>query len=132
MCPQYSVDQIIDDLYAGTLDASAWDRALIGLADLVGSSGARLFADNPTTAVILRDEIHRLDAGAVQAYRHHWITQDIRLGAGMAFPVAEPMFERKLALTENWERTAIFNDFLVSQDTPYLLATWLNKGPDKV
>jgi hypothetical protein len=119
MRSHHGVDQIIDDLYAGTLDASAWDRALIGLADLVGSSGALLFAVNPTTAVISRDEIHRLDAGAVQAYRQHWITQDIRLSAGMAFPVAEPMFERKLALKENWERTAIFNDFLVSQDTPY-------------
>ena len=28
--------------------------------------------------------------------QQHWITQDIRLSAGMAFPVAEPMFERKL------------------------------------
>jgi len=132
MRPPYSVDRIIDDLYAGTLDASAWDRALIGLADSIGSSGALLFAVNPTTETILRDEIHRLDAGAVQAYRQYWITQDIRLGAGMLFPVGEPMFERKLELQEDWERTAIFNDFLISQDTPYLLATWLHKGPDKV
>lgn len=132
MQPQRSADQIIDDLYAGTLDASAWDRALIGLADLIGSSGALLFAVNPTTAIIMRDEIHRLDAGAVQAYRQHWIAQDIRLSAGMLVPIAEPMFERKLGIKEKWERTAIFNDFLVPQDSPYLLATWLHKAPDKV
>ena len=86
----------------------------------------------PTTAVILRDEIHRLDPASVQAYRSHWLSQDIRLEAAMHVPVDEPMFEAKLALKQKWESTAIFNDFLVTQDTPYFLATWLHKGPEKV
>jgi hypothetical protein len=42
MHPQQSVDQIIDDLYPGTLDALAWDRALIGIADLLGSWRMRI------------------------------------------------------------------------------------------
>jgi hypothetical protein len=32
---------VIDDLYAGTLDEAAWDRAMLGLADMVRASGAR-------------------------------------------------------------------------------------------
>jgi DNA-binding CsgD family transcriptional regulator len=127
-----SADQIIDDLYAGTLDSSAWDRALIGMADWIGSSGALLLSVNPTTAVILRDEIHRLDSDSVLAYRKHWITQDIRLAAAMQVPIAEPMFERILGIEEKWKRAAIFNDFAVPQDMPYFLATWLHKAPDKV
>jgi hypothetical protein len=36
MHPRQNVDQIIDDLYAGTLDASAWDRALNGITHIRG------------------------------------------------------------------------------------------------
>jgi DNA-binding CsgD family transcriptional regulator len=131
MRSQHGVDQIIDQLYAGTLDAFAWDRALIDIADWIGSSGAFLFSVNPTTGVILRDEVHRLDVEAVQAYRKHWIAQDIRLSAAVQMSIGEPLFERKISLKEKWERSAIFNDFLVPQDIPYLLATWLYKAPDK-
>jgi DNA-binding CsgD family transcriptional regulator len=129
---QHRVDQIIEDLYAGTLDAPTWDRALLRIADWIGSSGAFLFSVNPNTGVVLRDEVHRLDIEAVRAYRRDWIASDSRLGAGLKVPIGEPMFERKLDLKEKWERSAIFNDFLVPQDTPYLLATWLYKSPDKV
>ena len=132
MRPRSRADQIIDDLYAGTLEASAWDRALIGLADLIGSSGALLFSVNPTTAVILRDEIHRLDRDAVSAYRTLWISQDIRLAPALQVPIAEPMFERMLGIEEKWKSTEIFNDFAVPRDMPYFLATWLHKAPDKV
>jgi DNA-binding CsgD family transcriptional regulator len=129
---QHNIDHVIEDLYAGTLDSSAWDRALVSLANLIGSSGALLFSVNPTTAVILRDEIHRLDADTVFAYRKHWVTQDIRLGPAMQVPIAEPMFERILGIEENWKRAPIFNDFAVPRDMPYFLATWLHKAPDKV
>jgi len=129
---QQRIDQIIDDLYSGTLDASAWDRALVGMADWIGSSGALLMSVNPAAALILRDEIHRLDSVSVDAYRNHWLTQDIRLEAAMGVAVAEPMFEGKLDLKQKWESSSIFNDFLVSQDTPYFLATWLHKAPEKV
>ena len=132
MRDQHSLDRLVTELYAGTLDSSAWDRALLGLADLIGSAGALLFAVNPTTATVIRDEIHRLDPEAVHAYRQHWVSQDIRLDAAIPWPVGEPVFERKLQLQQKWERTAIFNEFLVSRDTPYFLATWLHKSPDKV
>jgi DNA-binding CsgD family transcriptional regulator len=127
-----NVDQIIDDLYAGTLDIGAWDRALTSIADLIKSSGVFLFSVNPATAIILRDEIHRLDPDAVRVYRNNWISEDVRLHAAIQAPIGEPIFERKLDLKEKWESTAIYNDFLVPQDTPYLLATWLHKAPDKV
>jgi len=130
--PASSADQIIDDLYAGTLDSIAWDRALTGIADLIKSSGVFLFSVNPATAVILRDEFHRLDAEAVRIYRKDWISQDIRLHPAMQAPIGEPLFERKLDLNQRWEGTAIFNEFLVPQDTPYFLAAWLHKASDKV
>jgi DNA-binding CsgD family transcriptional regulator/PAS domain-containing protein len=54
-----SVDGIIHDLYAGTLDEAAWNRALIALADLVHASGALLLACNAQTGAVLRFENHR-------------------------------------------------------------------------
>jgi DNA-binding CsgD family transcriptional regulator len=130
--PNNPVDQIIEDLYAGTLENCAWNKALVGAADLVRASGVFLYAVDPASDIILRDEIYRLDPATERAYRQHWISQDVRLGAAMSVPVGEPAFERKLALNEKWERTAIFNEFLWSDDIPYCLCTWLHKSPDKI
>ncbi len=130
--PQVSVEQIIDDIYAGTLDRSAWDRALLGIADHIGSSGALLFSVNPSAQVVLRDELYRLDSAAMQEYRQHWVAEDIRLRAAMCVPVGEPMFERKLDLQRPWERSAIYNEFLLAHDLPHSLGTWLHRAPDKI
>lgn len=40
-----NVPQIVDDLYAGTLDDAAWDRAFIGIADMVDR--ALILSDAP-------------------------------------------------------------------------------------
>jgi DNA-binding CsgD family transcriptional regulator len=130
--PRVSVDQIIDDLYAGTLDRSAWDRALVGIADRIGSVGALLFSVNPTAQVVLRDEIYRFDPSQMREYRQHWIAKDIRLSAAMCVPVGEPMFERKLDLKQSWESSEIYNEFLVRNDVPHSLGTWLHMAPDKI
>lgn len=132
MDPQQRVDQIIDDLYAGLLDRSAWDRAIIGMSDWIGSAGALLMSVDPISYRILRSETHRLNSATVAAYRGHWITEDLRMGPAMRVPVAEPFNEQKLGLRQQWERSAIFNEFLISEDTPYCLATWLHKAPEKM
>jgi DNA-binding CsgD family transcriptional regulator len=130
--PQVSVEQIIDDLYAGTLDRSAWDRAMLGMADQIGSVGVLLFAVDPSTQIVLRDETYLMDPSAMQIYGQHWVAQDIRLSAAMSVPVGEPMFESKLDLNQSWKNSAILNDFLLPNDLPHSLGTWLHMAPDKI
>jgi DNA-binding CsgD family transcriptional regulator len=114
-------DHLIHDLYAGTLDESAWDRALIGIANWLGSSGALLCSVNPASEVVLRKELHPADSEAVNGYRKCW----------KAATTAELAFEGKLDSRQKWQSTVIFNDPLVARDTPYVLSTWLYKSVQK-
>jgi DNA-binding CsgD family transcriptional regulator len=127
-----SVDQIVEDLYAGALDTSAWTRAIVGITDFLRCSSGILFAANPTTHFILRDEIFRGDLAQMQDYRKHWIGTDIRIAAGKALPVGVPQQEWQLIAKNVWEKSALLNEFLLPSDAPFMLATWLHKSPHKV
>jgi hypothetical protein len=92
-------DRIVEDLYAGTLDDTAWDRAILGVADMVSASGALLFAVNPTNREILRDENHRFDPGVLDNYRRYWVYHDCRLPYFMPAPVGRPVTEQLMPLS---------------------------------
>jgi hypothetical protein len=57
MDEQAKVDQIVENLYAGTLDAGAWKGAINGIADWLSCSCGILFTASPTTQVLFRDEV---------------------------------------------------------------------------
>src|ERR1700719_973062 len=126
------VDQIIEDLYAGALDSSVWTRAINGIADWLSCSGGILFAANPTTQVLLRDEISRGDPALMQIYRQRWVSTDIRITAGLAFPVGEPIHERQLVDKRVWQRSPLLNEFLLPSDYPFMLGTWLHRSAHKM
>jgi DNA-binding CsgD family transcriptional regulator/PAS domain-containing protein len=126
------VDQIVENLYAGVLDASSWTRAIVGMADFLRCSSGILFAANPTTQIILRDELFRGDLAQLQDYRKHWVATDMRIAAGKAFPVGVPQQERQLIARHVWEKSPLLNEFLLPSDAPFMLATWLHKAPHKV
>jgi DNA-binding CsgD family transcriptional regulator/PAS domain-containing protein len=130
--PRPKFEAIIEDLYAGTLDASAWNRAIGSLIDLIDSSGAMLFAVNPTTGKMLRDEIHRLDPQTEVSYRETWVSQDPRIISGLQRPVGEPTHTHQVVSESDWNRSAIFNEFLIPADIPFVLATLLHKSPQKM
>jgi DNA-binding CsgD family transcriptional regulator len=132
MDEQARVDQIVENLYAGTLDSAAWSQAMVGMADFLGCSGGILFAANPTTHFILRDEISRGDAAQMQEYRQHWVATDMRIAAGMTAPVGVPQYERQLIAKNVWEKSALLNEFLLPSDAPFMLATWLHKSRHKL
>ena len=132
MDEQARVDQIVENLYAGTLEAAAWNRAINGIADLLDSSGGIIFAANPTTQIILRDEVSRGDSALMQTYRQHWVSTDIRITAGATMLVGEPHNEQQLLDKRTWERSSLLNEFLLPSDSPFMLATWLHKSAHKV
>lgn len=124
--------RIIDELYAGTLDDTAWKRALLDIADLVSARDALLFVINPRTRSILRAELQRVDPGTVFEYSKHWFERDIRFAPGLRIPVGEPQFEARLLPLRDWKRSEVYGDFLRPNDSPFFLRTWLHKGPEKL
>jgi DNA-binding CsgD family transcriptional regulator len=129
---EQTIPTIIDDLYAGTLDRTAWDRAMVSIADLVSGVCSCLFAFRPTDGVVLRDEVCRFDPTAMHQYRQVWVNKDPRLALSMPWAVGEGVYENKLMPTRVWQNSEIYNDFLLGADTPWFLNFWLHKTPDKI
>jgi DNA-binding CsgD family transcriptional regulator len=125
-----AVPHIIDELYAGTLDDSAWNRALVSLADLIGASGAGLFAFNPSTGAVLRDENYRIDPSTLSDYARYWTFQDCRREPFLKVPAGVAGTEALLELPD-LKKTLFFNDFLVKNDLPHFMPAWLYKTPEK-
>jgi DNA-binding CsgD family transcriptional regulator len=129
---QTRIDQIVENLYAGALDGAAWGHAMAGMTDLLHCSGVILFAADPSTQTVTRDEVYPGVQEIMQLYREHWAAEDIRIANGLAAPVGEPRHERQMVEKHEWQRTAILNEFLLPLDIPFILATWLHKSPHKV
>jgi DNA-binding CsgD family transcriptional regulator/PAS domain-containing protein len=132
MDEQQKVDKVIQDLYAGAMETSVWTSAMNGIVDLLGCSSGILFAANPTTQVILRDETSRGDVAQMREYRQHWVATDIRIAAGKNYPVAVPQYEGQLIAKNAWKKSRLLNEFLLPSDAPFMLATWLHKSSHKV
>lgn len=132
MQAEKSIPKIVDDLYAGTLDDVAWNRALIATADLVSGTCALLFAFSPRTGQLLRNEIHRFDPLAIDEYQREWAATDLRVKLSADLPLGEPIFEAKLMPLRSWKGSEIYNEFLLRADAPWVLAYWLHRTADKV
>ena len=124
------VPKIIDDLYAGTLDPTVWDRAILGIADAVRASGAILFALDPNTGAVLRHESHRIDPVLLSDYERYWSLEDFRLKYVLAMPTGEPATEVSLGIP--LKGTPLYHEYLLPVDSPHFLPVWLHKSKEKV
>jgi DNA-binding CsgD family transcriptional regulator len=132
MRPHEHFLRIIDDLYAGTLDEASWRRAIIGIADLVSGAAVFIFCVNPSTATVLRDEVYRWDPVAAEQYRKFWFARDIRVEPSITISVGEPIFEARLMPVCEWQASEVYNEFLKPNDSPWFLAFFLHKAPDRI
>lgn len=123
---------IADRLYAGMTDSRVWSDALIACADLTQSKGLALFAFNPLSGAVLRDEVHRLDMELSVRYRTYWSAHDTRMDRGFEIPVGEPIYEGRLMDLRDWRKSEIFNEFLSPRNLPYMLAYSLHKSSNKL
>jgi DNA-binding CsgD family transcriptional regulator len=124
------IPALVEELYAGCLDHAAWDRALIGIADMVGASGALLFAVDPSTATVLRAENHRFDPQVVDDYQRYWTFEDPRTEYFVSVPTGHPATERTLQIP-GWPHTRFLNEFLLPADAPHYMPAWLRKSEHK-
>lgn len=118
---------IIDDLYAGAMETPRWERAILRIADELGSHCAGLFALDLTTGRVLRDEGYRVPHIAIEEYRE-WAARDPRRELMMPVSPLQPMGEAHLMPLSQWRRTPIFNEFLKRYDCTYFLCTHLHKS----
>lgn len=118
---------VIDALYEGMLDDSAWNAALVRLTDFVSGSTLILFSANPFTGQVFRSDVARADPGVVAGYLETWIHHDPRHAAGLMCRVGEPQVDGMLMQTREFHRSSIYNDFLRPADVPFHLATWLER-----
>lgn len=125
-----SQHRIIDDLYAGTLDQQAWDRAMLGVRDLVGASGAALLVFRPDIGVVLRAEGYGLEPGLLREYLLRWAHHDVRLKYALHVPVGAPMTEQTLNIPD-WDRAPLLNEFLDPAGIPHSMRAWLKKTPSR-
>ncbi|MGO9991139.1 MAG: LuxR C-terminal-related transcriptional regulator [Steroidobacteraceae bacterium] len=125
------VEKTLEVLYAGTLDTAAWNRAIVGIADLVHASGAQLLAINPDNGTILRDESHRVDPGAAEDYARHWTYEDCRRDYLLSVPVGRPVTELSLSIADFGD-SRILNEFLLPVDAPHFMPAWLHKSTTKM
>jgi DNA-binding CsgD family transcriptional regulator len=132
MRPEENIPAIIDDLYAGTMDPAAWNKGIRATVDVVSGSAALLFGFNPATGQVLRNENHGYDPAALEQYNNYWSTKDIRIAAGLALPVGEPMYTANVLSVREYTSSEIYNEFLRPTDVPWILAFWLHKARDRV
>lgn len=125
------LSRILEDLYGGTLDDATWDRALVSIADLVRGSASYVFAFNPTTGQVLRDENHRGDPKVLDDYRAYWSYHDCRLPAFLELPVGRAATETTLLQISQWRRAPLLNEFLLPADSPHFMPVWLHRADSK-
>lgn len=124
-------ESIVGDLYEGALDDAAWERALTGLARLVGGEGPLLISINPTTGQLRRFECFSYDPEIVARYLSEWLPYDMRIQGSLKIPLLEPFTEAQTVGIRQWQRSPIFNEFLYRNDCAWTLNSTLHRQDDK-
>lgn len=122
---------VVDLLYDGMLDDSAWVRALERLHDSFHGNGLALFSTNPATGRVYRADMLRNDNSLIGAYSQFWIHQDPRHVEGLCSPIGEAQTEASLVRWRDLVRSAVYNEFLVPNDIPYFTAVWVDRRPQR-
>jgi DNA-binding CsgD family transcriptional regulator len=122
---------VLDALYEGMLDESAWNPALVRLTDLVSGSAAALFSLNPSSGEVFRADVARIDPDVMDRYQSTWIHHDPRHAAALTCKVGEPQIDGMLVDVRPFHRTTIFNEFFRPSDIPFHIATWIERTADR-
>lgn len=122
---------IVEQIYAGTVDDAAWRLAMTSIADLVGAVCTCLLAFRPADGALLRDECYRFDQAMFSEYRRSWAARDPRLVPALAHQVGVPVYEGRIMAIRDWKRAEIYNEFLRPAGIGWFLSVWLHRAADK-
>ena len=119
---------IIDDLYEGVLDRAAWDRGTLKFMRLVNARGQLCNSFDPTTGRPYREQSNGFDLEMVSSYNADQLL-DIRMAPALEQPLGVPFTEQELFDKRAFVSSEYFNEFLLPNDAPWLLATWVHQSP---
>jgi DNA-binding CsgD family transcriptional regulator len=121
--------EFLDNLYAGALDEQAWSLAMAQLASLMSAVGPYCISIDPSTGTILREEGYGYDPRAMTEYRDEWAARDPRVIACAGWPIDQPIIDQEIQPLRDFKRTEFYNEFLLRNDIPWGIGTWLHQSP---
>jgi hypothetical protein len=121
--------KVVDDLYDSVLDDAAFPGALQSLADYAGAKGTFWVMADRTTGQAIRSLGVGTDPAVQEAYDRYYGARDIRIPPSLSMPLGVPITEHTHLERGEFERSEIYNDFLVPHDGPHILAVWATRTP---
>jgi DNA-binding CsgD family transcriptional regulator len=123
---------VVDRLYASVLDDSIFPVALSAVADYAGATGTFwLRADRPSGRVTESLGVDT-DPAVQLEYDQHYGALDVRIPPSLDAPVGQLVTEDSFLERAEFQRSEIYNDFLVPHDIPHILGVWALKTPTSV
>lgn len=119
---------VIERIYASVCDEREWDPALQELSRFAGGVAVFHIVSDSARSSITSSEAVGLPTALVRDFRLHYAHQEIRIAPAAPYGVGVPLLDWQLLSLERIRRSAIYNEFLVPNDIPYLMAVWLKKG----
>jgi DNA-binding CsgD family transcriptional regulator len=115
--------ELIDRIYAASLDKAQWRTLLLSLAEIIGGAGAIFSQDARTAAASIFEDVGFGD-GAMANYVAHftetnpWLPQVDALN----IPVGKTIVDEDLIDTRSYEGNEFYNDWVRPQDLYYMIA----------
>ncbi|HEX4113888.1 MAG TPA: helix-turn-helix transcriptional regulator [Stellaceae bacterium] len=115
--------ELIERIYAASLDKAQWRALLSSLAEIIGGAGAIFSQDTRTAAASIFDDFGFVD-GAMANYVAHfteinpWLPQV----EALKIPVGKTIVDEDLIDTRSYEGNEFYNDWVRPQDLYYMIA----------
>jgi DNA-binding CsgD family transcriptional regulator len=123
---------VVDRLYASVLDDSIFPVALSAVADYAGARGTFWLHADRASGRVTESLGVGTDPAVQLEYDQHYGALDVRIPPSLDAPLGHLVTEDSFLERADFQRSEIYNDFLVPHDIPHILAVWASKTPTGV
>jgi len=123
---------IVDRLYASVLDDSIFPDALSAIADYAGAKGTFWLRADRTSGRVIESLGVGTDPAVQLEYDQYYGARDVRIPPSLEAPLGYLVTEDSFLERADFQRSEIYNEFLVPHDIPHILAVWASKTPTNV
>ncbi len=120
-------DDVVAEIYEATLEPERWNHVLDSVADLVNARGTYLWAGSRNPEQVLWGAVGRIPHEIAEEYARTYYAIDIRAPPALELPVGSVCTEESLFGAAEFQRSAIYNEFLRKIDLPHIAASYVDK-----
>lgn len=120
---------VVDHLYASVLDDSVFPVALNALADYAGAKGTFWLSADRTSGRVIESLGVGTDPAVQLEYDQYYGARDVRIPPSLDAPLGFLVTEDSFLERVDFQRSEIYNEFLLPHDIPHILAVWASKTP---